>query len=152
MLAPDKNQLDVIDHVQQEPVLNHERTVSIEAARITRGAVAPLIDCDPYHYDALWPVATAPPRTFGTFALTGTGADLDPEIARILSVAHAEEKPIVALRIAPAVVALVLAKNNVHGAQLTIGNDPATSVALADLGLTTFRLIGMIVSLMKQTD
>jgi enhancing lycopene biosynthesis protein 2 len=134
--APDKQQLDVIDHIQQEPVLNQERNCLHEAGRITRGAVAPLIDCDPYHYDAIWlPGGFGAAKNLSTFALTGTGADLDPEVARVLTIAHTEEKPIVALCMAPAVVALVLAKADVHGAQLTIGNDPSTAAALRDLGV-----------------
>ena len=134
--APDKQQLDVIDHIQQEPVLNQERNCSHEAVGLPvalwhRLLIATRTTMTRFGLPGIFGAA----KNLSTFALTGSGAELDPEVARILTIAHTEEKPIVALCIAPAVLALVLAKANIHGAQLTIGNDPSTAAALCDLGV-----------------
>lgn len=50
--APDKNQADVINHLTGEPMAE-TRNVLIEAARIARGDIHPLIQADPAELDAL---------------------------------------------------------------------------------------------------
>ena len=90
-------------------------------------------------------------KNLSTFALTGSGAEIDTgSFLRILSVALDEEKPVVALCIAPVVVALALARKQVAGATMTIGNDRYSQHAMRDLGSRIKVSIGMTVLLMKQ--
>lgn len=69
--APDKNQADVINHLTGEPMAE-TRNVLIEAARIARGVIHPLIQADPAELDALIvPGGFGAAKNLSTFAAQG---------------------------------------------------------------------------------
>jgi enhancing lycopene biosynthesis protein 2 len=69
--APDKNQADVINHLTGEPMAE-TRNVLIEAARIARGDIHPLIQADAAELDALIvPGGFGAAKNLSTFAAQG---------------------------------------------------------------------------------
>lgn len=132
-LAPDKDQLHVINHVTGEPVPDQTRNCLIEAARIARGQVVPVAEADVAGFDAvILPGGFGAAKNLCTFAVDGADCQVDADVARFLEAAHAAGKPIAALCIAPAVIA------KVFGASLaptvTIGNDPGAAQGIEALG------------------
>jgi len=129
--APDVPQMHVINHVLGAPG-DESRNVLVESARIARGAILPLSDYKPADFDVL-----AIPGGFGaaknlcTFAVDGPDCTVEAATEQAIRATHAAKKPIVALCIAPVIVAKVLGKGNV-----TIGNDANTAKAIAAMGGT----------------
>ncbi len=130
--APDGHQHDVVDHVAKKPIEGATRAMLSEAARIARGRITPLSKIDPETLDAVvMPGGFGAAKSLSNFAVRGAAGSANPEVARLLVTMHAAGKPIGAICIAPAVVALVLGKEH---PKLTIGNDAGTAKALEQLG------------------
>ena len=128
--APHKAQMHVVNHHSGEVSEGETRMVHEEAARIARGAVTDLKDVDVSSFDALFlPGGFGAAKNLCDFALKGAGATIDPAVADLVSSFHNAGKPIGAVCIAPAVLALSLKKG-----ALTIGNDPETAEQLTKLG------------------
>src|SRR5690606_27648755 len=131
IIAPDKPQRDVINHLNQTPIPT-ERNILIEAARITRGKITPLSKVDWRALDALiLPGGYGAAKNLSDFALKGAAATLDPELKNLILNFHQLKRPIGAICIAPAVLCLAL--GHLHP-KLTIGNDPATAQLITQLG------------------
>lgn len=129
--APDKPQHHVIDH-HNGVEMNETRNVRIEAARIARGPVLDIKEVDVNEFDALFlPGGFGAAKNFSSFAFDGANATVDVDIQHLIQTFHAAEKPIGAVCIAPAVLALSLKKG-----LLTIGSDAGTASALESLGAT----------------
>jgi enhancing lycopene biosynthesis protein 2 len=132
-VAPDRDQLHVVDHLRGEPVADEVRNVRVEAARIARGDVLDLAEVDADDLDAIvLPGGFGMAKNCSDFASKGAEATVDPELADLLRAMHAAGKPIGAICIAPAVVAAVLGE--VAHPVLTIGNDAGTAAALEAMG------------------
>ena len=103
-----------------------------EAARIARGEVQPLEKLQVQDFDAL-----AFPGGFGAalhlcnFAEKGSGGEIDPQVARIVKEFHESRKPIAAICIAPAIMALALGNK---GVSVTIGDDAGTATEIEKTG------------------
>lgn len=133
--APDKPQLHVIDHVEGKPV-DESRNVLRESARIARGKITPLNEINAVDYDAIMlPGGYGAAKNLCTYATAGRESVVDPEVARVLREFHAAGKPVVAVCIAPMVLASVFAGSEPK-AELTIGNDTATAQDMEALGAT----------------
>jgi len=131
--APDKPQMHVVDHLTGKPT-GETRNVRVEAARIARGAVADLKDLRMSDFDALvMPGGFGVAKNLSTFATDGAAATIDPELQRVVTEAVEQKKPIVAICISPAVLAVALKKAG-SKATLTIGNDPGTAEAMVAVG------------------
>lgn len=127
--APDVEQMHVINHVVGAPG-DESRNVLVESARIARGAILPLADYKPADFDVLaFPGGFGAAKNLCTFAVDGPNCSVDPDAEKAIRSTHAAKKPIVALCIAPALVAKVLGKVDV-----TIGNDEGTAKAIAAMG------------------
>ena len=107
-----------------------------------RGKVQSLAQLDVAQYDALaFPGGYGAALNLCDFALRdvarnvaqGEQVELDADCARVVRTAHATRTPLLALCIAPALVASALRGTAVR---LTIGNDAATAAALEALGAT----------------
>ena len=130
--APHKKQMHVVNHHTGNVSEGESRMVHEEAARIARGAVIDLNDVDVAKFDALFlPGGYGAAKNLCDFALKGSGASIDPAVANLVSAFHSAGKPIGAVCIAPAVLALSLKKG-----ALTIGNDPGTAAEIEKLGST----------------
>lgn len=133
--APDKPQVHVIDHLTGEPS-GETRNVRVEAARIARGQVRDLAELSMKDFDALvMPGGFGMAKNLSTFAAEGAGASVDPDLQRVIEEAVDQKKPIVAICISPAVLAVALSKIGAS-ANLTIGNDPSTAQAVTASGST----------------
>jgi enhancing lycopene biosynthesis protein 2 len=132
--APDVRQHHVINHRTGEEAPGESRNVLVEAARIARGKIVPLSELDVESLDAIiLPGGFGAAKNLCTFALEGTSATVQPEVADVLRRAHAAGKVLGFLCIAPAIAANLFGP---RGVRFTIGNDPATARALSSWGGT----------------
>lgn len=129
-LAPDKPQLDVVDHRSGEAVSGESRNVLAESARIARGAIRDVAEARAEDYDAvILPGGYGAAKNLSSFATEGPGCSVDPGVERLLRGAHEAGKPVGLICIAPAVGARLFPE-----VELTIGADPDTASALEQMG------------------
>ena len=130
-LAPNIDQRDVVDHLSGVAV-TETRNVLIESARIARGEIRDLATVSAADMDAvIIPGGFGAAKNLSDFAGAGVLAQVQPEVLGFLKDMYQAQKPIGAICIAPAVIAMALGEFN---PLLTIGNDPATAAALASFG------------------
>lgn len=128
VFAPDIKQHHVINHITGEE-MDEERNVLIESARIARGNIKPLSSFKAEEFDALLiPGGFGAAKNLSDFAFKGAEAGVHIQVKDAIQEMHRMGKPIGALCISPALIALTL--DNID---LTIGNDKATVEALEAL-------------------
>lgn len=134
-IAPDDWQHHVIDHRVGQPAEGERRNILAEASRIARvGKCLDLAQARVDDYDALvLPGGFGVAKNLCSFAFKGTEATVRPDVAAFVQGFFAAKKPVGAICIAPALVALTLAGSERHPA-LTIGNDAGCAAALNTLG------------------
>ncbi len=134
--APDIAQMHVVDHATGEPVAGASRNVMHESARIARGAIRPLAELHAHDYDAVFfPGGFGAAKNLSDFATKGSACAVEPQTERVITEFHDAGKPIGMCCIAPAIAARVLgAKAGGPGCSVTIGDDPGTAQAIADMG------------------
>ncbi len=129
-MAPDMV-VEAVDHATKSPT-GQTRSVMAEAARIARGPVADVATVSPDDLDGvILPGGFGAAKNICDFAMKGAKGTVLPQVAALLAALHAAGKPIGAICIAPAVLALALGRFH---PELTIGNDPATAQALEAAG------------------
>jgi len=127
--APDISQHHVLNFITGEE-MPESRNVLVESARIARGNIKNLKDYKAADYDGLiMPGGLGVAKNLSTFAFEGPGCSVNEEVARAIRETAAENKPIGALCIAPAIIAKVLGNVTV-----TIGQDAGTEAALVRMG------------------
>ncbi len=127
--APEGEQAAVVNHATKQPV-NEIRKMPAESARIARGDISLLRSFKVGDYDAvLFPGGMGAVLNLCDFARKGKDCSVNPDVERVIRETHAAKKPIVALCIAPVLIARVL-----KGVTVTIGNDPETSMAIKAMG------------------
>ena len=130
-LAPNIDQRDVVDHVSGTAAAEI-RNVLCESARIARGEIQDLATISATEMDAvILPGGFGAAKNLSDFAAAGVQARVQPEVLRFLKEMHRAKKPIGAICIAPAVIAIALGE---FSPVLTIGNDPATAAVLESFG------------------
>ncbi len=108
------------------------KNILSEAARISRGHIKPLSELNAQDFDGL-----ALPGGFGVvthlcnWSTEGAKCHVLPDAERVIKEFYAQEKPIAAICIAPALVARVLGKK---GITLTLGNDPSAASEVSKTG------------------
>jgi len=131
-MAPNADQLHVIDHRSGDVTSGVKRNVLTEAARIARGAIRDVATVKEAELDALIiPGGFGAAKNLCDFAVKGAACAVHPEVARIVRDVHSQGKPIGAMCIAPALVAKVLGGEH---PRLTIGTDASTAAALEAMG------------------
>jgi enhancing lycopene biosynthesis protein 2 len=131
-MAPDKNQLDVINHLAGTPSVE-TRNVLVEAARIARGNIVDVKTVKAADLDAVViPGGFGSAKNLCTFAIDGPNCRVDEDVAKLLREMHRLKKPIGALCIAPAVVARLFGDD--IAPEITIGTDPGTASAMEKMG------------------
>lgn len=129
IFAPNKPQHHVVNHAAGEET-SATRNVLEESARIARGNVKDITELNHENFDGLViPGGFGVAKNLCTFAFDGPSASVDTNVKEIISSFHGTSKPITAICIAPALVALCL-----KGVNLTIGTDEATAGALESMG------------------
>lgn len=128
--APDKSQVDVINHLTGEPMAE-TRNVLIEAARIVRGDIHPLNQADATDIDALIvPGGFGAAKNLSSFAAHGADCQIDPDLKALSQALHAAGKPLGFICISPA----MLPKIFDFPLRLTIGTDIDTAEIVEDMG------------------
>lgn len=131
--APDKPQLHVINHLTREPT-GEARNVLVESARIARGEIQPLSRATMSTLDGLaLPGGFGAAKNLSDFASKGVDASVDPDLLRLVKEAVTAKKPILAVCISPAVLAVALKQLGVE-ATLTVGEGGNAAEAIEALG------------------
>ncbi len=131
-MAPNKDQLDVVDHIAGSPTAE-KRNVLMEAARIARGKILDIKNVKAEDIDAvIIPGGFGAAKNLCTFAKDGPECKVDEDVARLLTDMHQKGKPIGALCIAPAVIAGLFGPE--LAPEITIGSDSGTAASLEKMG------------------
>lgn len=126
--APDIDQYHVVNHLTGEQT-PEKRNVLIESARIVRGKVKSITDCDSTKFDALIvPGGFGVAKNLSNFAIEGKNCKLQPEILKTCQ--EFIGKAVGYICIAPALLPIIYKKD----IKLTIGNDENTNKVIRDLG------------------
>jgi len=135
-IAPNAPQHHVVNHVSGEPVAGESRNMLEESSRIARrGQCLDLAQARVQDYDALlMPGGYGVAKNHCTFALAGAQGEVRPDVAAFIQGFFAAGKPVGAICIAPALVALTL--QGQRHTTLTLGNDAGCASAMVQLGQT----------------
>jgi enhancing lycopene biosynthesis protein 2 len=134
-IAPNAPQAHVINHVTGQVAEGASRNILEEASRISRaGKCLELAQALPSTYDALiLPGGFGVAKNLCGFATKGIDAEVRPDVLTFVMAFFEAKKPVGAICISPALVALCLAKAG-RKASLTLGNGPEDKVAMERLG------------------
>lgn len=131
-MAPDVEQLHVVDHVKGAAVDGAGRNVLSEAARIVRGQITDIAGVRAGDLDALvFPGGFGAAKNLCTFALDGKAMKVLPQVERLIREMRGAGKPLGFICIAPVIAAKVLGAD---GVTVTIGSDVATAEAITSWG------------------
>ncbi len=131
-MAPNVDQMHVIDHLIGEPVPGERRGVLAESARLARGQIVDMAKVEARDLDALiLPGGYGAAKNLCTFALDGSAMKVDREVARLVRDMAAAKKPMGFICIAPVIGAKVLGE---LAPRLTVGNDADTASAMNAFG------------------
>ena len=133
---------EVVPHVEVEDpddaeegalVDTEQRDIFVESARIARGDINPLEDYNPADYDCLaLPGGMGAARNLSTFAFDGPRMEVIDSVADAILETYRAKKPVVAMCIAPMVLAKVLGR---YGVELTLGaSDNQAALSAQQLG------------------
>ncbi|MCE1228144.1 MAG: isoprenoid biosynthesis glyoxalase ElbB [Firmicutes bacterium] len=133
-VAPDAPQFHVVNHVLGQPA-EGSRNIREEASRIARvGQCQDVAKVDPGAFDALvLPGGYGVAKNLCNFAFKGPDAQVRPEVMAFVQAFFEAKKPVGAICIAPALVALCLAQKGLS-ASLTLGDGAEIQKAMEALG------------------
>ena len=122
-MAPDIEQIHVINHHNGEEMVGEKRNVLVESARIARGEIRDINAIKADDIDALvFPGGFGAAKNLSNFAEKGDECDVHPDVMRLVKEFVAKQKPQAALCIAPAMMAKIYESESTKPT-LTIGND-----------------------------
>ena len=131
--APDVAQAGVVNHATHKPD-SQGRNVLAESARIARGEIKNVRDVKATEIDALiFPGGFGAAKNLCTFATDGAACKVNADVERLTCEMLSAGKPIGAICIAPALLARIVGKKDIHPS-LTIGNDKLTASAINQMG------------------
>lgn len=133
-IAPNADQHHVINHATGQPTPGAARNILEEASRIARvGQCLDLAQAEAKDYDALLlPGGFGVAKNLCDFAFKGPEAQARPDVAAFIRAFFDAKKPVGAICIAPALVAIALSGHST--ARLTLGGDPGCADAIRRLG------------------
>jgi len=133
-MAPNRDQMHVVNHLTGEVAEGERRNVLVESARIARGNIRDIAGVEVDELDALvMPGGFGAAKNLCDFAVKGADCAIDPEVSAIIQAMHKAGKPVVAMCIAPAVAMKALTDGGVKPT-MTIGTDADTAAALESMG------------------
>ncbi|HDR46248.1 MAG TPA: isoprenoid biosynthesis glyoxalase ElbB [Geoalkalibacter subterraneus] len=131
-MAPDMEQMHVVNHLTGEPAEGETRNVLIEAARIARGNIKNIADVTADQLDGLFmPGGFGVAKNLCDFAVKGPDCTVHPEVSRLVNEIVAAKKPLAAVCISPALISKALGDQK---PKLTIGNDADVAGGLEKMG------------------
>jgi len=133
-MAPNVDQMHVVNHLTGEESAGEKRNVLVEAARIARGEIKDISTVKADDIDALvFPGGFGAAKNLSSFAVKGENCDVHPEVVRLVKEFAAKQKPQAVLCIAPAMMAKIY-EDAPKKPVLTIGNDKETSGKIEIMG------------------
>jgi enhancing lycopene biosynthesis protein 2 len=130
-LAPDM-ELNEVNHLSMQET-GEKRNVLVEAARIARGEISDIKGAKAADLDAIiLPGGFGAAKNLCSFAFDGPQGAVQPDVLRLVREMALLKKPICAICIAPAVIALAFGRD--LAPQLTIGTDEDTADAINATG------------------
>ncbi len=130
-LAPDIEQMHVINHLTGEVMAGETRNVLVEAARLARGEVKDLATADAADFDAvIVPGGFGAAKNLSTFAVSGSEMEINQDFAGFIGNMRMAGKPVGLVCIAPAMTGKLFGE----GARCTIGTDRETADAIESTG------------------
>jgi enhancing lycopene biosynthesis protein 2 len=130
--APDEPQADVVDCLSGQVMKSEKRNMIVEAARIARGEVYPLVELNVDDFDGvIIPGGFGVAKNLCNFAAKGTQAEVHHLLQTLLHKFHAQNKMIGAVCIAPVILALAFKDKKFT---MTLGPSSEASMALEKLG------------------
>lgn len=134
-MAPNMDQMHVINHLTGEEVPGERRNVLQEAARIARGQIKDIKLIRSAELDGLiLPGGYGAVKNLSDFAVKAENCHVQPDLARLLREMFRDRKPIGVICIAPAVMAK-MAQEAGATIRLTIGKDRDTAAAIQKMGI-----------------
>lgn len=134
MMAPDIDQLHVINHLTGNEMEDEGRNVLVESARIARGDIKSVSEVSADDIDALiFPGGFGVAKNLSDYAMSGANSTVNAEVAKLTKIVHEEGKPIGVMCIAPTMLAKILGSEKLS-ADLTIGSDEQTASDINDMG------------------
>jgi enhancing lycopene biosynthesis protein 2 len=131
--APDVPQTSVVNHATRQPDTS-ARNVLAESARIARCDIRNVRDVKAGEIDALiFPGGFGAAKNLCTFASDGADCSVNADVERLTGDMLSAHKPIGAICIAPALLARIVGKRDLHP-KLTIGTDRQTAGAVNAMG------------------
>ncbi len=131
-MAPDVEQMHVVDHVKSAPAEGQRRRVLEEAARIVRGQITDVSKVSAKDLDALiLPGGYGVVKNLCSFATEGKNMRVLPGVERLAREVRGAGKPAGYICIAPVIAARLFGAEAVR---VTIGNDRDTAAAIESWG------------------
>ena len=133
-MAPNMDQMHVVNHLTAEEVSGEKRNVLVESARIARGEIKDIASVKVDDIDALiFPGGFGAAKNLCDFAVKGENCSVNPEVIRLVREFVSKKKPQAACCIAPAMYAKVFEGQEVQPT-LTIGNDKEVGSKIEAMG------------------
>jgi enhancing lycopene biosynthesis protein 2 len=130
--APDGDQADVVNCLTGQPAPGEKRNMLVESARIARGKVQPLTALNPSHFHGLIiPGGYGAAKNLCNFAHRGSQGVVCAELEAVLRPMFEARKPLGAVCIAPAILALAFQGKKL---ELTVGQPCEASQEIEKLG------------------
>ncbi len=134
IMAPDIDQMHVINHLTGQVANNESRNVLAESARIARGDIKNIKDISQKDLDALiFPGGFGAAKNLSNFAVKGNECSVNEQVIRLFKEMVNAKKPIGAVCIAPVITAKAFESTNTK-VSLTIGSDKDTASAVERMG------------------
>lgn len=134
-MAPDMEQMHVINHLTNSEAPGERRNVLVESARIARGNIRNVKDVKAGDLDAvIFPGGYGAAKNLCDFSVKGENCHVQPDVVRLAREMVKAKKPIGVVCIAPAMMAKVAQELGIR-IKLTIGNDRGTAEILKKMGI-----------------
>ncbi|MGD9807736.1 MAG: isoprenoid biosynthesis glyoxalase ElbB [Deferribacterales bacterium] len=134
IMAPNVEQMHVVNHLKGEPAEGETRNVLVESARIARGDIKDMADVTAADFDGLcFPGGFGAAKNLTTFAVDGPDCQINPDVLRLVKETLQAKKPLAAICIAPVIVAKALEGTGIKSA-ITIGTEAAVAAGINKLG------------------
>lgn len=120
-------------HYDAELLEPGRRNALEESARIARGKIQDISELNPNIFDGIvFPGGYGVAKNLSSWAQDGAKCSTNPQVKEMIETFYDSGKPILAICIAPALIARVLGQKT--SVTLTIGNDPATAAEIQKTG------------------
>lgn len=128
-MAPDMEQMHVINHFKGEVSEGESRNVLVEAARIARGDILDLAQANPSDYDAvILPGGFGGAKNLSNFAVKGADCEVHTDVLAFCQGMADQGKPLGFVCITPVMVAKIFGE----GIKVTTGDEDKDVAAAID--------------------